>query len=101
MMAVSLAVVLFIDPKALFVPSGPALAVNEPKITESNVLFIALHIATVKMIPADPTKIPPTSMTILLYRIPVIAAAIPVNEFNNEITTGISAPPIGITNKTP
>ena len=31
----------------------------------------------------------------------VNAAAIPVSEFNNEITTGISAPPIGITNITP
>ena len=32
---------------------------------------------------------------------PAPAAAIPVKEFNNEITTGISAPPIGITNITP
>ena len=32
---------------------------------------------------------------------PIPAAAQPEYEFNIEITTGISAPPIGIINKTP
>jgi hypothetical protein len=100
-MAASLAVVLFIDPKALFSPAVAAAPPKAPKITDPKVLFMALHIATVRIIPAEPTNIPPTSITILLYKIPVMAAAIPVREFNNEITTGISAPPIGSTNRIP
>jgi len=32
---------------------------------------------------------------------PVIAAAMPENEFSNAMTTGMSAPPMGMTNRTP
>ena len=32
---------------------------------------------------------------------PAIATAVPVNAFSSEITTGMSAPPIGITIETP
>ena len=53
------------------------------------------------MVPALPTRIPPVSITGLSYKNPPHAAATPVNEFNNEMTTGISAPPIGMTNKIP
>ena len=62
---------------------------------------MALHISTVNKVPAAPTKIPPVNITLLLYKNPPQAAATPVNEFNNEMTTGISAPPIGSTNSTP
>ena len=55
----------------------------------------------VKIVPAEPTKIPPVSITGLSYKNPPKAAATPVNEFNNEITTGISAPPIGNTKNNP
>ncbi len=58
---------------------------------------MASHIANVNMVPAEPTKIPPVSITMFPYKKPPKAAANPVNEFNKEITTGISAPPIGIT----
>ena len=32
---------------------------------------------------------------------PAMATAVPVNAFSSEITTGMSAPPIGITIETP
>ena len=54
-----------------------------------------------EIVPAEPTKIPPVSITGLLYKKPPNAAATPVNEFNKEITTGISAPPIGNTKNRP
>ena len=38
---------------------------------------------------------------VLLISNPVIATAKPVNELSSEITTGMSAPPIGSTNSTP
>ena len=63
--------------------------------------FIALHMSMVRMVPAEPTRIPPVSITGLLYKKPPNAAATPVNELSRDITTGISAPPIGITNKMP
>ena len=72
-----------------------------PKITLNNGRFIALHMARVRIVPAEPTSIPPVSITWLLYKKPPKAAASPVNELSNEITTGISAPPIGITKNTP
>ena len=62
---------------------------------------MALHIRMVNRVPAAPTRIPPVNITLLLYRKPPQAAATPVNEFSNEMTTGISAPPIGITNMIP
>ncbi|MNS50461.1 hypothetical protein D3C72_831110 [compost metagenome] len=62
---------------------------------------MALHIKIVNKVPAAPTKIPPVSITLLSYKKPPHAAAIPVNEFSNDITTGISAPPIGKTNSIP
>ena len=53
------------------------------------------------IVPAAPTRIPPKSITLLSKITPVRAAVIPVKEFNNDITTGISAPPIGATKNTP
>ena len=74
---------------------------NEPIKTLLRGLFMALHIRIVNIVPAEPTKIPPVSITGLLYKNPPNAAATPVNEFNKEITTGISAPPIGSTKNKP
>ena len=62
---------------------------------------MALHITMVNNVPAEPTKIPPTNITLLSYKKPPKAAATPVNELSKEITTGISAPPIGNTNNIP
>ena len=65
------------------------------------VLFIAFAIMTVKINPLAPTSDPATIRTLLRSNKPANAAAIPDNEFNNEITTGISPPPIGSTNPKP
>ena len=46
-------------------------------------------------------RIPPVSITLLLYKNPPQAAATPVKELSKEITTGISAPPMGRTKNTP
>ena len=53
------------------------------------------------MPPAAPTSAPATISTGLLITKPAIAAAVPVNELSSEITTGMSAPPIGSTIATP
>ena len=47
--------------------------------------------------PDAPTIIPATIIAVLLSAIPVAAADRPVNAFSSEITTGMSAPPIGST----
>ena len=52
-------------------------------------------------VPAAPTRIPPVSMALLSYINPPHAAATPVKELSKEITTGISAPPMGSTNNIP
>ena len=63
--------------------------------------FIALPINSVSSVPDAPTSAPEMISTLLSRTKPVSAAASPVNELSNEITTGISAPPIGSTNNTP
>ncbi len=52
-------------------------------------------------VPDAPTSIPLTISTFECRTNPVAAAASPVNAFRSEITTGMSAPPIGSTNTTP
>ena len=65
------------------------------------VLFMALAIMIVKINPLAPTSDPATINTLLSNNKPAKAAAIPDNELRREITTGISPPPIGITNPIP
>ena len=55
----------------------------------------------VKISPLAPTNEPATIRTLFNNINPAKAAAIPEKEFNNEITTGISPPPIGSTNPIP
>ena len=62
---------------------------------------MALHIIFVKIKPAAPTIDPAIIKTLFPIINPVKAAAIPDNEFSRLTTTGISAPPIGSTNKIP
>ena len=50
----------------------------------------------VRIKPEAPTRAPAIIKPLFIRTKPVAAAAIPEYEFNNEITTGISAPPIGI-----
>ena len=64
-------------------------------------LFMALAIITVKIRPLAPTRDPATISTLFSNNNPAKAAAMPEKEFNKEITTGISPPPIGRTKPIP
>ena len=57
--------------------------------------FIARLIATVKNVPLAPTSAPQMISSVELISKPVIATATPVKELSSEMTTGISAPPMG------
>ena len=63
--------------------------------------FIATAIRLVRIEPDAPTIMPATISAGLLSAKPVAAAERPVNAFSSEITTGMSAPPIGSTNRLP
>tara|TARA_B100000073_G_scaffold257480_1_gene217425 strand:- start:96 stop:314 length:219 start_codon:yes stop_codon:yes gene_type:complete len=54
-----------------------------------------------RIAPDDPTKAPVITKAILPSVKPIIAAANPEYELSIEITTGISAPPIGIMSNKP
>jgi hypothetical protein len=54
-----------------------------------------------RIAPEEPTKAPVIINAVFSKVNPIPAAAQPEYEFNIEITTGISAPPIGIINKKP
>ena len=54
-----------------------------------------------RIAPEDPTKAPVIIKALFSNVNPMPAAAQPEYEFNIEITTGISAPPIGMINNTP
>ena len=54
-----------------------------------------------KIAPDDPTNAPVIINAVFSSVNPIPAAAQPEYEFSIEITTGISAPPIGIINKKP
>ena len=85
-------------------PPLPAVAStfpNAPKRTFAIERFIARAISIVSSVPDAPTSIPLTIRTFECRTNPVAAAASPVNAFRSEITTGMSAPPIGSTNTTP
>tara|TARA_Y100000992_G_C20930078_1_gene334065 strand:- start:39 stop:245 length:207 start_codon:yes stop_codon:yes gene_type:complete len=53
------------------------------------------------MAPEEPTSAPVIIKALFSNVNPIPAAAQPEYEFNIDITTGISAPPIGIINKKP
>ena len=63
--------------------------------------FIALHMSSVSSVPEEPTSVPATTIARLLIANPSAATARPVKEFSSEMTTGMSAPPMGMTIATP
>ena len=73
----------------------------DPKIILVIERFIALHIILVSINPDAPTNAPQIMSMLLDRTKPVAAAARPEQEFSVDITTGISAPPIGMTNRIP
>ena len=74
---------------------------NAPNSTFVIERFIARPIRSVSIVPDAPTSMPLTIRTLFSSSKPVAAAARPVNAFRSEITTGMSAPPIGRTKRTP
>ena len=78
-----------------------SFAPQPPSITLKNDLFIPLHIIYDSIAPDDPTNAPVIINALFSSVKPIPAAAHPEYEFNIEITTGLSAPPIGIINKNP
>ena len=63
--------------------------------------FIATAIRFVRIEPEAPTIMPATISAGLFSAMPVAAAERPVKAFSIEITTGMSAPPIGSTTALP
>ena len=63
--------------------------------------FIASAMSLVRIPPEAPTRAPEMIRTGLTSTKPAIATAVPVNALRSEITTGMSAPPIGRTIVTP
>jgi len=63
--------------------------------------FIALAIRFVRMEPEAPTIMPATIIAVLFRARPAAAAESPVNALSSEITTGMSAPPMGSTTVNP
>ena len=63
--------------------------------------FIASAISLVRMPPEAPTSAPAMISAQFWMTNPAIATAVPVNALSSEITTGMSAPPIGSTISTP
>ena len=62
---------------------------------------MALDIARESVTPAAPTSAPATISAMLLIARPLMATAVPVQALSTEMTTGMSAPPIGMTNTRP
>ncbi len=63
--------------------------------------FIALAIRLVRIEPDAPTIMPATIIAVLFSAKPAAAADNPVIALSSEMTTGMSAPPIGSTTNKP
>ena len=62
---------------------------------------MALDMSMDRVTPAEPTRAPATISAMLLIARPLMATAVPVQALSTEMTTGMSAPPIGMTNTRP
>ena len=63
--------------------------------------FMASAIRLVRIVPEAPTMMPPTISAVLSSAMPAAAAERPVSAFSSEMTTGMSAPPMGSTTMLP
>src|SRR3954451_10973427 len=101
-MATSAADVARTVPPAAPAPTAAVVSPPKPPIsTDGIVRFMATAIWLVNSVPDAPTIIPATINDVLFSATPVAAADRPVNALRVEITTGMSAPPIGNTKKLP
>ena len=88
-------------------PSGssmPATVLTAPKPPKSTLVsgrFMARPMRTVSNVPEAPTNAPATIRSSLFRTNPASATAIPVMEFMRAMTTGMSAPPMGVTRTIP
>ena len=82
-------------------PSTAPPPPNPPATIAGIERFIAVAIRFVRIEPEAPTIMPATISAGLLSAMPVAAAERPVKAFSSEITTGMSAPPIGSTTALP
>ena len=78
-------------------PPAPTPAKNTLPIER----FMASAICLVRIEPEAPTSMPATISAVLSSAMPAAAADRPVKAFRVEMTTGMSAPPIGSTASTP
>ena len=92
----------------LAVPCSPATAAaasppapKEPKTIAGIDRFIATAIRLVRIEPEAPTIMPATIIAVLFSARPAAAADNPVIALSSEMTTGMSAPPIGNTTNRP
>src|SRR5262249_60095065 len=76
--------------------AAPDSVPKPPRITDRNGRFIALHMMYDRIAPELPTSEPAMINIGLFSEKPMPAAAQPEYELSMEITTGMSAPPIGI-----
>src|SRR5689334_10533202 len=74
---------------------------NAPNRTLANERFIAFDIMTDNRKPLDPSSEPAMMRMLFLSAKPVAHAARPAYELRSEMTTGMSAPPMGMTSSTP
>ncbi len=84
-------------------PRRPAAEVS-PKFENSTLpseRFMAFAMSCVSRVPADPTTVPAMIMAALSSTKPSKPTASPVNALYSEITTGMSAPPMGSVIATP
>src|SRR3990172_5898536 len=74
---------------------------NPANRTLASERFMARHMMLVRINPDAPTSEPEMMSTLLESTNPAVAPAMPEYEFNRAMTTGMSAPPIGMTESTP
>ena len=89
-------------PSAPTAPAGPTVAAPKaPKRTLPSERPMASLINLVSSVPDAPTRVPATISAKFPRTNPLAATARPVNAFSMEMTTGMSAPPMGSTKATP
>ena len=74
---------------------------NPPATMAGIERFMAVAMRFVRIVPDAPTIMPATIIAVLFSARPAAAAESPVSALRSEITTGMSAPPIGSTTSTP
>ncbi len=85
-------------PAAATSPSPPP---NPPIMMFMTDRFMASAMSLVRIAPEAPTRAPAMMSTGLSMTKPAMATAVPVNELSSEMTTGMSAPPMGRVMVTP